>query len=1262
MIPNAVDPAERRAYPRIPSNLAAVVVLPSGAEMSCRIRNFCVGGMLLVMEGKTESECRLMAGVFRSNRSISIGFDATLGSAPLHLCVEARVAHVYETAIGVAFVNPAPDFLESMRSLAEQLQAGGFGQGPVAGTESGSVPRVTGTLEDLIEISHDLWGQRGEELLHSVIGNAAQALAQHMERQHDSVAEALAFRDIATLETLLGRGDLGEVARHTVYEQLANLGDHGHEQAPRRWDELSLVDTAELEGWLAVEAFASRIETSNIEGLEILSRQLAPVLDPGSAFPLGPGMLADVLRELLDTLDPDPMDRKRLLAALSRHMATAMQPLYAEFSRRLEALGFPIPPPASPGPSQGARIQAGSDRAAAHRQASPGEGLPAHGGGGQSAGSGRPGAGAGPMGPPDTSALFQALSRLQQDHARPNYGAVTSARSLKEEVLSALGHENETEVGRLLGGRVHEQIDTTDRLVGYLSEDAAVGQRARQWLTRLKIPILKAALSNSDFFQDPQHPTHRIVNQLDHLGQLIGSARTDAERASMLTIERLIERLLGAPDRDQNVPVAVSTALGRLEEEHSRDYQRRVQRLVATSVGNQRITDAQAAVHRELLRRFNGRRIHRLLTALLDDGWVAWMELIHIEQGPGSADWEQGWQVVDRLDTLLAEAPTQAPAEPVDSDALLEQVAAGLERASFDPVQRGQLLEGLSAALASTAQGSAGAQAADYVWYRAAPRASTLADDQPPVRPGDIDEESWARALDRARALQVGDPLRIKDKKGLFHALRIAWVSPGGGRFMLVDQGGRKTRELRLGQLVRAIARNMATAATEPGKPLLDRASTAMLQEMGAGLAYHATHDPLTGLYNRRHLLRTVDDILDGARATALAYALCLVDLDQFKIINNSCGYQAGDQLLRVVADQLRTRFQDAGTVAHMGADEFVVFLALDDPDALDIVGEQVHASIKDISFAWGATHFPIDASVGLVKIQGNYQNAAAVLKAADSACLAAKKGGRNRIHTYRDDDTEIAQQRQVMDWVVRVNEALEHDRLVLRCQRIAPVDPTAGHRGHYEVLLGVNDEGGQPMVLEDFIRAAENYNRMGMVDRWVIARALSWVGRDPLLARNGYAINLSGHSLNDEGLVDYVRQQFEDSGVSPEHISFEVTETVAIANLEKAASVIESIKSLGCAFALDDFGSGLSSYSYLRNLPVDLVKIDGAFVRNIVDNPYDYAVVKSINEIGHFMGKQTIAEYVENEQILDCLREIGVDYAQGYGVEKPRLLEELAN
>jgi EAL domain-containing protein (putative c-di-GMP-specific phosphodiesterase class I) len=248
------------------------------------------------------------------------------------------------------------------------------------------------------------------------------------------------------------------------------------------------------------------------------------------------------------------------------------------------------------------------------------------------------------------------------------------------------------------------------------------------------------------------------------------------------------------------------------------------------------------------------------------------------------------------------------------------------------------------------------------------------------------------------------------------------------------------------------------------------------------------------------------------------------------------------------------------------------------------------------------------------------------------------------------------------MQWLLQVNQALDHGRLKLRCQKIAPIDPGKGFSPHYEVLLGVTDESGESLHIGNFISAAEKFNRMAQVDRWVVSTAISWIAEQKthLAGLGGFAINLSGHTLGDEGFIAFVDELFQKTRVPSGYINFEVTETVAIANLERASRIIHALKDLGCTFALDDFGSGLSSYSYLKALPVDYLKIDGAFVKDMHADRNNYAVVKSINEIAHFMGKRTIAEYVENTEILRCLEEIGVDYAQGYGIEKPRLLDEL--
>ena len=281
----------------------------------------------------------------------------------------------------------------------------------------------------------------------------------------------------------------------------------------------------------------------------------------------------------------------------------------------------------------------------------------------------------------------------------------------------------------------------------------------------------------------------------------------------------------------------------------------------------------------------------------------------------------------------------------------------------------------------------------------------------------------------------------------------------------------------------------------------------------------------------------------------------------------------------------------------------------------------------------------------------------------ADEACYSAKDAGRNRLQEYELGDSAMMRRHGAMEWVTQLDKALDDDRLILNCQRISPINGSGnGADSHYEILLTMLDELGDTMPPGDFIIAADTYNRMTAIDRWVIERVLGWMAdhKDKLDNFGGFAINVSGHSVNDETFPDFVLEQFSKSQAPTGKVCFEITETAAIANLENAVDFMNRMKIIGCKFSLDDFGTGLSSYSYLRNLPVDYVKIDGVFVKDIANNPGDYAVVRSINEIGHYMGKRTIAEYVESDDVLKRLQEIGVDYAQGYQIEKPRLLADL--
>jgi diguanylate cyclase (GGDEF)-like protein/PAS domain S-box-containing protein len=425
------------------------------------------------------------------------------------------------------------------------------------------------------------------------------------------------------------------------------------------------------------------------------------------------------------------------------------------------------------------------------------------------------------------------------------------------------------------------------------------------------------------------------------------------------------------------------------------------------------------------------------------------------------------------------------------------------------------------------------------------------------------------------------------------------------------------------------------------------------LRNMAQEMAYHASHDPLTGLINRREFELRLSQALDGAQKRGEQHVLLYLDLDQFKVVNDTCGHRAGDELLHQLSVVLQGHLRRTDVLGRLGGDEFGVLLHNCPLDVGERIAEGIRAAVKAFRFTWEHNTFVIGASIGVVPIGAMDASVGEVLSAADVACYTAKELGRNRVHVYEAKDADLMRRQGEMQWITRITDAQEHQRLVLYYQEIARISGDDDGMRHLEVLLRMRDEQGRIVPPDAFLPAAERYNLMPSLDRWVIEHAFDWyqVNGTPNLV---CSINLSGTSLNDTGLMPFIRTQLERTGVPAQGICFEITETAAVANLAAASALIQELRAMGCQFALDDFGSGLSSFGYLKNLPVDTIKIDGSFVRDIATDPVARAMVSAINTLAQVMGKQTIAEFAEDEKILAELAEIGVDYAQGYRVGKP--------
>lgn len=865
----------------------------------------------------------------------------------------------------------------------------------------------------------------------------------------------------------------------------------------------------------------------------------------------------------------------------------------------------------------------------------------------------------------ETGEIVDALSQVEQEVGE----TPLSERRLRARLIELLKQRHGGR--KLLAPEDYDTLELMENLVDSISQDRFITDGIRDWIRRLELTLNKLAAKDPEFLKQETDRPHSAVQMLNQLARLGNSrdVQDGIDREVGLRVDELLRKVVKEYDQNPEVFEEVVDELHPLVDRQTQSWRGNVERTIRASEGQQKLSRARRAVLDEISRRLPAKRLPTLLMELLNPGWRNLLVHTHLRKGPESSEWRDQLSIIDQVYGQLVGSLKPEHAEFINPDELLRRIVESLNSISFDPARRTPLVMKLSAALVGD---TAGLKApVKYDELPAGGMESVLSFEGllPDLNPAaDSDDESvrrdFERALVRARKIQIGEWLAASDVEGRPVILTVAFVGDASASFVLVNRRGIKNRELDLKQMAQALFEGKITLLEDFDLPLMERASQRMLENMHNQLAYQASHDELTQLLNRKEFERAVDAGIAQARRTGVQHALLYIDLDQFKIINNTSGHTAGDELLKLIGETLAKLLKgQAASVARLGGDEFGLLLTNVSTVDARKRSEEVLSAIRAQKFVWQGRAYSLSASVGLVFMDSSTDSVDSVMQYADEACYAAKDAGRNRVKEYELGDARMLRRRGVMEWVAELDKALAEDRLILNCQRIASIlSPERRTEGHYEILLTMRDELGEVMPPADFILAAETYNRMTVIDRWVISSVLTWLAdhRSRLDYFGGFSINVSGHSVNDETFPDFVLEQFSRTQAPTSKVCFEITETAAIANLDNAVEFMNRMKIIGCRFSLDDFGTGLSSYSYLRNLPVDYVKIDGVFVKDIMTVPGDQAVVRSINEIGHYMGKKTIAEYVESEGILAALKDIGVDYAQGYCIEKPLELSRL--
>lgn len=858
----------------------------------------------------------------------------------------------------------------------------------------------------------------------------------------------------------------------------------------------------------------------------------------------------------------------------------------------------------------------------------------------------------------DARAIAQTLGELQRNaRAREELQNVESLRAYLASHRDDFGELRDSSG---LTAESLNQLDMVDNLFGTIRSQLDVTNELKPALANLQIPLAKLALMDPRFFVDRGHTARTVV---DKLSRLAASANFP-NKALEGRVNDIVDGILAEYETDSAVFEEALHKIDRLLAQQERALSRNIERVVRTQEGQEKLFEARRAVAGVIREKISEDTAPKVLIDLIESGLRDTMVLTHVKQGPDSSAWKEQVKNLELLCGWLSEQQAGDSGDDrnvqrsLEAEPLLDLIGTQITTTLPTNISHESVLENLRNILS----GSAEVQSVEV--------GDTLASAEPDLqkmRARIEDLPRLRRWVRRVEQLENGSWLTYRDKGGQKKRMQLAWISPNRDRYIFVNERGQKVADLSAVRLARQLSRGMQPPAPADKLSVVDQSMYHTLENVQKTLSFSRNYDSLTRLINRETFLDQMERALRHSRLKHSQHAVLYLNIDQFSLVNEVYDRVSGDQVLLEFARLLAQLHGKKSSSARIRADEFGVLLVDRSAKASLELAEKVRRDIEASSLDIDGENVSFTVSIGVTTIEEHSAGVEEILEAARSAMQLAKQGGRNRIMQFEKEQDE-AKQYKAEKRRTRQNleEALATDRFVLRAQPImqtAVKDRTRKSK-HYELLLGLKTADDTLASPEDFIHSAERYGFMGLVDRWVVREAFSWISQlmDAQKVIPSLAINLSGVSVTDDRFLDYLLEQISEFGVGTSRLCFEITETGTISNLVKAADFVRTFRNIGCKFSIDDFGTGLSSHNYLRELPVDYVKIDGSFIRGIHKNRNDYTMARSINDLAHFLGQETIAESVESEEIVVKLEEIGVDYLQGWGVGKPKMLAEVTD
>lgn len=1253
-----MDPRERRTSSRKPIKLAAQLDLGSGETWPCQIADFCAEGLFVRYSGDTS---RKLERIFAHGQpeEFIVRFRAADGNGrhELHVNAVRRI----EGAMGVHFTRSNPAAVSAMLR-----QCGASGE-----QDRSALRAPSDRVQFVLHQSARAVIQFIEPLMDDCFRQMDAALKQAAQR---AVSDQQANDYMDAAGQLQGR-------QRVIWHQMSQSLESPLKPAPKGYpgSELSVVDKGEFEDWLTIRVMVTKADTQyrgELLQLKLRLDKLGVANATGHHNPLGPALVCEAFHAGLSHLKASREVEKVCLKVFEQAVLQQLGPLYQELNNILirhgvlpdldlskylsertittderekpaptapaaaprSAADKPAPPPETAGAAAGRDRRPSAGRApqefrgyahAAQTASATVRNLIGTLASSRAArGDLEPPAFAPTARPLSAGELHRELQQLQVETA----DAAAGQPSLRERVVERVKHGGDLALNEEQQGT----LDVVDRFFRSVVESPKLSEYAQSRMRQLEVPVLKIVMRDPAFFDDQSSPVRGVMNRLAQLGVKGGRINPVVQRR----IDELIHRITTDFEQDTGVFDATLKELNTLIDRQNLVYRRNVERVTAAAEGAQKVAESKAAVAEVLNRKLAGRRVPRALLSLLDGGWRDLLSLTWIRQGQDSPLWQDYLSVID---SLLAFADD--PKAGVNLPELLRVIQDGLASISSNHMPSSQIRDELKQFLVRSAE-----QPPEMVDMPAAPsqedRARTLSERE---------QKSLQRWIHRAQQLRTGDWLRDQDNPDEPQYIRLVWIARGFSRFVFVNHQGMRVVELDLDALARQMRKGIVVPDNQYDRPLVDESLDRMVRKVYDQLSWASTHDELTGLLGRREFERMLDQQLARREDER---TLVLMDLRQFRLLNDTAGYQAGDDALRQVAELLRARVGDGMPLARLAGNEFAWLLPAETAAA---TAQAIIDAIEACDLDYHGRRYRLSASIGLAGEMPALATAERWLRAAEQAMKASKQQGHGKVVTYTLDAGDHSRQEQIAAKVASLGD-LDEERMLLRCQKMIPLHADTEMSAQYEVLISMYDDGGNLITGRDFVRMAERYDRMQAVDRWVVGHMLDWLrdrAPDPDHL-GGVCVNLSGYSLNDQSLLEFIYDKLSQKDAPIERLWFELTETAAINDLDRLAGFMSEMKELGCRFCLGNFGSGPVSFQLMRTLPVDLIRLDSAFTSQVDINDTDRAMVQSMVDMAHYMKREVIASQVESRDVLDRLRQLGVDYAQGFVIEKPRSLDSL--